>query len=75
MLHFIEARIKPGNSHKFTWCGKNWDCVGLEADPIECETEAIELARELWDNEGADKYIIQYRVRRAGQDHGFFHIN
>ena len=73
--YFVEARVKPGSSSKFTWCGKEWECVGLEPDPVDDESEAIALARELWNNDGADKRHIQYRVRRGGQDFGMFNIN
>lgn len=74
MFH-VEVRIKPGNSHIHAWCDKEWDYVGLQPDPCETEGEAIALARELWRDDGEDKHKIQYRVRRAGQDCGFFHVN
>lgn len=73
MFH-VEARIKPGESID-AWCGKEWEHIGLKPDPCDTEEEAVELARELWNDEGVDKHEIQYRVRMSGRDYGFFHIN
>ena len=71
MLFYVEAR---GVRLKSMYCvyGREWESTGIEPAEFDDEAEAIEFARQC----DADEkfHVHEYRVRRAGEAHGFFHI-
>jgi hypothetical protein len=71
MTFFVEAR---GVRLKSMFCiyGREWESTGIESAEFPCESEAIEFAR---DCDASDEVKVhEYRVRRAGENDGFFHI-
>jgi len=71
MLFYVEAR---GVRTKSMYCvyGREWESTGIEPAEFDDEAEAIEFARECAASD--EVKVHEYRVRRAGQNDGFFHI-